>query len=283
MSEVSSILEDQIIHVKRGRTNGLGFEPAFNSYFEFYLCGKYFNPPLLQMEDVTFHLYLRKNINDGRKDWKMPTIRQMMNHFCTGQRKIERMMDRLSSAHLLTKQSGWSETEKITKNDYILSDPIPTLPEFIAVAIEGVFGRELRPEFSVREMNTLSHSSPVSVRETNTLDQSSVRETNTPSVRETRTDQQTLINNEKPETTDVASPWEKALEELRFSLGDNTFDKFMDGATLLKIESGTAIIRTPLAYAKDWIENRLSDRLCRSLAVDKICCVIGTIEFEEIV
>ena len=40
------ILEDQIIHVKRGRLNGLGFEPAFNSYFDFYLSAKYFGEPL---------------------------------------------------------------------------------------------------------------------------------------------------------------------------------------------------------------------------------------------
>ncbi|GEM_PF-3653333 len=54
------ILEDQILYVKRGRFNGLGFEPAFNSYFDFYLDCKYFGEPLLELQDVTFHLYLRK-------------------------------------------------------------------------------------------------------------------------------------------------------------------------------------------------------------------------------
>ncbi len=72
------ILDDQIIHVKRGRLNGLGFEPAFNSYFDFYLSSKYFGEPLLELEDLGLHLYLRKNLNDTNKKWKMPTIRQMM-------------------------------------------------------------------------------------------------------------------------------------------------------------------------------------------------------------
>jgi len=282
MSDASTILEDQVIHVKRGRTNGLGFEPAFNSYFEFYLCSKYFDPPLLQMEDVTFHLYLRKNINDRQKDWRMPTIRQMMKHFSTGQRKLNQMMERLAAAHLLTKQSGWSDTEKIMRNDYILSDPIPTLAEFLTVASEGVFGRELQPEFSVREMNTLNQETPVSVREVDTLNEASVREMNTPSVREMDTDQQTSINKQTAKTTDEAPPWEKALEDLRFHLGPNRFEKFLDGATLLKIENGIAVICTPLAYAKDFIGNRLSGHLCRSLSVEKILVVVESVEIEEV-
>jgi len=71
----NDILDDQIIHVKRGRQNGLGFEPLWNSYFDFYLDSRYFEEPLLELQDVTFHLFLRKNLNDKNKSWKMPTIR----------------------------------------------------------------------------------------------------------------------------------------------------------------------------------------------------------------
>lgn len=71
------ILEEQRITVKRGRTNGLGFEPAWNCFFDFYLSTRYVDPPLLQLEDVTFFLFIRKNINDSNPDWHMPSIRQI--------------------------------------------------------------------------------------------------------------------------------------------------------------------------------------------------------------
>jgi hypothetical protein len=48
------ILEEQWITVKQGRMNGPGFEPAFNSFFNFCLNRKYVDPSLLQLEDVTF-------------------------------------------------------------------------------------------------------------------------------------------------------------------------------------------------------------------------------------
>jgi hypothetical protein len=139
----SQILEDQVIHVKRGRLNAMGFEPCWNAYFDFYLSPKYIDPPLLQLEDVTFHLFLRKNLNDQNPQWRMPSIRQMMRRLDTGQRKIEAMMRRLDEAHLLEKVSGYragTDGENIP-NHYILSDPIPELAEFLAVAAEGYFPR----------------------------------------------------------------------------------------------------------------------------------------------
>lgn len=117
--------------MKRGRSNGLGFEPCFNSYFDFYLNSQYFGEPLLQLEDVTLHLFLRKNLNDRNKAWKMPTIRQMMKRFGISQVKLYAMLTRLERAHLLTKESGTRVGTVNARNDYILSDPIATLTEFL--------------------------------------------------------------------------------------------------------------------------------------------------------
>lgn len=86
--DASRILEDQVIHVKRGRFNSFGYEPAWNAYFDFYISPKYIDPPLLEMEDGMFHLFLRKNINDQNPHWKMPSIRQMMKRLHVSQVKL---------------------------------------------------------------------------------------------------------------------------------------------------------------------------------------------------
>src|SRR3954469_2043217 len=143
MASPQQILEDQVIHVKRGRTNQFGFEPAWNSYFDFYLSPKYIDPPLLQLDDVTFHLFLRKNLNDNNAAWKMPSIRQMMRRLSVSQVKLTNMMARLDQAKLLEKVSGYrkgDEGENIP-NHYILSDPVQTLDEFLVLAAAGIFGR----------------------------------------------------------------------------------------------------------------------------------------------
>jgi hypothetical protein len=106
LMNVHEILADQVIHVKRGRMNGLGFEPAFNSYFDFYASSKYVDPPLLQLEDIAFHLFLRKNLNDKNPAWQMPSVRQIRKKFRIGQHKLEAMLKRLEQAHLLQKESG---------------------------------------------------------------------------------------------------------------------------------------------------------------------------------
>ena len=116
-----AILEDQVIVVKRGRSNGLGFEPAFNSYFDFYLDTKYFGQSLLQLQDVTFHLFLRKNLNDQNPSWKMPTLRRMRQKFGISNDRIYAMFMRLEKAHLLTKESGTRTGVINTRNNYILS------------------------------------------------------------------------------------------------------------------------------------------------------------------
>src|SRR5205814_7359531 len=125
----------------RGRQNSFGWEPCWNSYFDFYLDAKWFGEPLLELQDVTFHLYLRKNLNDRNPQWKMPAYRQMKKKFGVSYDKIEAMLRRLDAAHLLKKESGVRrENGYNTRNNYILSDPIPTLDEFLTVAGESVFG-----------------------------------------------------------------------------------------------------------------------------------------------
>lgn len=114
----SQILSDQVIHVKKGRFNSFGFEPLWNSYFDFYLDSRYFKEPLLELQDVTFHLYLRKNLNDHNPRWKMPTIRQIMKKFRIGQAKVYAMLDRLEKAHLLTLESGVRVDVVNERNDY---------------------------------------------------------------------------------------------------------------------------------------------------------------------
>ena len=71
----TEILTDQII-LKKGRFTNFGFEPCSNAFFDFYVSPKYISPALLKLEDVAFHLFLRKNLNDRDPTWRMPTMRQ---------------------------------------------------------------------------------------------------------------------------------------------------------------------------------------------------------------
>ncbi len=144
-----NILSDQVIYLKRGRLNKFGFEPAWNSYFDFYLSSKYLEKPLLQLEDVTFHLWLRKNLNDEDPTWQMPSIRIMKRRFGIGQNKIEAMLDRLEKAHLLRKVSGQGSGDNGANvtNTYELSDPIPSLDDFLVVATAGEFPYSLKDEW----------------------------------------------------------------------------------------------------------------------------------------
>jgi hypothetical protein len=238
----SQILEDQIIYVKRGRTNGLGFEPAWNAYFDFYLDTRYFGKALLQLEDVTFHLYLRKNINDKNPKWKMPTMRQMKKKFGVGHPRIGSIIERLQSAHLLKKESGIKPGQPNVANNYILSDPIPTLQEFLTVAAEGVFGLELKFDWCAQNKHT---------------EDDRVLDSSTPGVPEMSTDQQTLLK----------QTWDKILSSLRESMLPATFTAFL-ADTDLEVEGSTAFIRTSNTFAHGWIENRMKDKLLKLLNVE---------------
>jgi len=265
----SQILDDQVVHVKRGRSNGLGFEPAFNSYFDFYLNSKYFGQPLLELEDVTLHLYLRKNLNDKNQSWKMPTIRQMMAKFGISQKKLMTILKRLEQAHLLFKESGVRAGQVNTRNDYILSDPIPTLNEFLEVAQEGLFRLPLwQAEQNSIEIPCMTEQyTDVSLSDT-----PYVLPSDTPYVLPSDTDQQTL----RTKQTSEENSFDPAFEELRFSVEEKIFERFMNGARLIDIEEGIAVIGTPFAYAKDFIENRLGEKIKRALQVDSMRCVVLT-------
>lgn len=266
--DIKQILDDQVIHIKRGRSNSFGFEPLWNAYFDFYLDRRYFGQPLLEMGDVTFHLYLRKNINDRNPSWKMPTIRQIKEKFGIGNGKIYAMLERLEKAHLLTTTSGARVGTPNERNDYILSDPIATLAEFIGVATEGIFGRELLPAYKIASQHENQHVPTLGTRVPK-IEISDVLEMGTCHVSEMGTDQQTL--NTQHTLQEQLDP---RLEELRFSIGEKTFDRWLNGAQILSTEDNTAVIGTPLAYARDWIENRLSAKIGRALGVDAVRCVV---------
>lgn len=249
--KASDILEDQVIHVKRGRSVGLGFEPAFNSYFDFYLNTRYFGQSLLQLEDVTFHLFLRKNLNDHNSRWKMPTIRQMKQRFGVGQTKIDAMLTRLAQAHLLKKQSGLERRVdgKTARNNYILSDPIPTLEEFLTVAAEGILGLQLLPEYQPmpeisRTQNGYEH----------------VPKMGTSHVPEMGTDQQTL-NTQQTDDSFEYKLWGNVMLSLKQSITSASFNAFLEETKLQSLEDGVATITTPRTHAVEWIENRLGNQI----------------------
>jgi hypothetical protein len=263
---LARILEDQVIHVKRGRFNSFGFEPAWNSYFDFYLSPKYLDPPLLQLEDVTFHLFLRKNLNDQNPSWKMPSIRQMRRRLSIGQHKLEHMMTRLDQAQLLKKQSGYRrgpEGENVP-NHYILSDPIQTLDEFLVVAAAGGFGQPLKAEwlaFLQEDPCTQNEYTPVS--EMSTLP---VLKMSTPSVLEMSTDKQTSFQKQtfQKQTGNESEEdklWNQVLAGVKMQLPANTFYSFVADTRLAGIDAGVAQIVTPKAFAIDWLSNRMSNNL----------------------
>lgn len=236
------ILSEQVIHLKRGRMNRFGFEPCFNAYFDFYLNTKYFEKPLLELEDVTFHLYLRKNLNDTNPSWRMPSMRQMQRRFSIGQHRIESIISRLEAAHLLKKESGYraGPDGMNIRNDYILSDPIQTVEEFVAVAAEGVFRYPLKAEWC--SQNGYSPDDPVA--ETATLGEAT-----------SATQEQTLLK----------QTWDKILESLKSTMLPNTFNMFL-ADTSLELEGTTAVIKTPNTFAHDWIQNRMKDKLIKLLS-----------------
>jgi len=50
----------------------------------------------------------------------------------------------------------------------------------------------------------------------------------------------------------------------------------MNGAKLLSIDDGVAVIGTSHSYAKDFIENRLANKLKYALKVDEVRCMVLT-------
>ena len=55
-----------------------------------------------------------------------------------------------------------------------------------------------------------------------------------------------------------------------------TFDMFLGDTDLASIEEGIAVISTTNAYAKDWMENRLGNKIKYALKVEGVRCVVLT-------
>lgn len=127
-----------------------------------------------------------------------------------------------------------------TRNDYILSDPIPTLEEFLLVASEGVFGLPLLAEWNVISAPTTPAANDELPCPQN--GDTDVPEMGTPSVPEMGTYKQTLKNKQ--------TSGESMFEDLKFQIGEKVFNRFMAGATLVSKQDGIAIIGTPQAYAR---------------------------------
>jgi hypothetical protein len=260
VERASHILEDQIIHVKRGRLQGFGFEPAWNAYFDFYLSPKYIAPPLLQLEDVSFHLFLRKNLNDHNPDWKMPSIRQMKRRLSVSQDRLQAMMKRLDQAKLLEKISGYRKGEdgENIPNHYILSDPVQTLEEFLVLASSGLFGRPLQEEWQAyleeidpcTENRYTPYGSPVH-----------------PPVPEIDTYKQTSFSN-KQEMSNLENLWNAVLATLKLQLLSTTFIAFIEDTRLLAIDNAIATVELANPSAKDWVEQRLSRQLKHLLFIE---------------
>jgi len=259
VERASQILEDQIIHVKRGRLQGFGFEPAWNAYFDFYLSPKYIDPPLLQLEDVTFHLFLRKNLNDRNPEWKMPSIRQMKRRLNASQGRLQAMMNRLDQAKLLEKVSGYRQGEEGENipNHYILSDPVQTLDEFLVLASSGVFGTPLKEEWRAY----LDDLDPCTENRY-TLYQIPVH----PPVPEIGTYKQTSSNKQGGSSLDKL--WSAVLETLKLQLPSATFFAFIADTHLLALDQITATVELANPSAKDWVEQRLSRQLKQLLFIE---------------
>jgi chromosomal replication initiator protein len=59
--------------------------------------------------------------------------------------------------------------------------------------------------------------------------------------------------------------WQAALGELQLQMTRATFDTWFKTSRVVAYEDGTFIIGVSSAYAKDWLENRLSGTVKRTL------------------
>ena len=243
------ILDDQII-IKKGRFNTYGFEPCANSFFDFYVSPKYISPPLLKLEDISFHLFLRKNLNDHNPRWKMPSINQMMARLDVSYSRLRSMMNRLDRAHLLKKESGFKRGKKgeNVRNTYVLSDPIQTLDEFLTVANEGVF--LILPNEPYRgKRDTLTAEIAIAP------------------IAEIAMQKQTL-NPKQTVTTLEEKLWENCLKQLQQQLPADSFHTFLADTMFKDVTDGVAVITTNRSYAKDYLENRMGSLIKKVLGLE---------------
>ncbi len=59
--------------------------------------------------------------------------------------------------------------------------------------------------------------------------------------------------------------WQTALGQLQMEIPKSTFDTWVKGTSLLAHEDGSYVVGVNNAYAKDWLENRLSSAVRRTL------------------
>ncbi len=117
-----------------------GFESAWNEYYDCYATTTYLAKPLIKLEDIGYHLYLKKNINPYNPSWELPSFRQQKKTLGLSQDKIQGIEARLERAGLLVKESGKGKGQKgeNVSNDYLLYEP-KELAEFLL----AVFRSEL--------------------------------------------------------------------------------------------------------------------------------------------
>jgi hypothetical protein len=196
----------------------------------------------LQLEDVTFFLFLRKNLNDIDPTWKMPSIRQMMRRLAISNRKLRAMMVRLDTAQLLRKISGLREGGANVTNEYVLSDPIPTLEEFLIVASEGVFGALPKDGGCVQKAHRV------------------YAESTHPPECEKHTLKQTLKTEQ--------GVWDSVLTQLQFAVPQSTFAVFLQGTELLSIAEGVATVGTQRPHVCDWLQRQMAPRIKKVLEAE---------------
>ncbi|MEJ7655196.1 MAG: hypothetical protein WKH64_18610 [Chloroflexia bacterium] len=115
-----------------------GFESAWNEYFDCYASTTYVEEPLIRLEDISYHLYLKKHINPNNPHWELPSFRQLKKILGLSQDKLQGIEARLATARLLVKDSGkgkGSRGENVA-NDYLLYEP-RELPEFLLAVQSG--------------------------------------------------------------------------------------------------------------------------------------------------
>lgn len=248
------ILEEQRITVKRGRMNGLGFEPCHNAFFDFYLNTKYFNPPLLQLEDVTFFLFIRKNINDNNPEWKMPSLRHIKQRFGMGYGRYAGIMKRLERAKLIVKVSGVRGGQPNVNNEYFLSDPIPYMDEFVAVMEAGLFDPE-------------SETDP---RHESEIDPWVESEIDSGGGSDSEQLKQTSSLNIPGEQTDdlIKTAWKNVLAILKQHLQAETYHRFLEDVTFISLDEGTITLATNKPYVRDWLALRMDKRLVQLFKIE---------------
>lgn len=113
-----------------------GFESAWNEYFDCYASTTYVEEPLIRLEDVSYHLYLKKHINPTNPRWELPSFRQLKKILDLSQDKLQGIEARLGTANLLVKDSGKGKGVKgeNVANDYLLYEPLELADFLLAVA-----------------------------------------------------------------------------------------------------------------------------------------------------